>query len=89
MDDLNVHKGQEVRQVIKPHGCWLYLPSYSPDFSLIEASYSTVKTRVRRAWKRTQGESEAAIEEAVEAVTASDAPCWFAHCSYLLSEYLN
>lgn len=83
MDNLNVHKGAEVRQIIEAHGCGLvYLPAYSPDFSPIEGAYSKVKTLVRRAAKRTQGELEAAIGEAVGAVTAQDAAGWFRHCGY-------
>jgi transposase len=85
MDNLNVHKGAQVRQIIEGAGCTLrYLPAYSPDCSPIEGAYSKVKTRVRRAGKRTQGELEAAIGEAVDAVTARDAAGWFAHCGYRL-----
>ncbi|MCA1693273.1 MAG: IS630 family transposase [Actinobacteria bacterium] len=83
MDNLNVHKGAEVRRIIEAHGCALcYLPAYSPDYAPIEGAYSKVKARVRRAGKRTQGEREAAIGVAVTAVTASDARGWFAHCGY-------
>ena len=85
MDNLNVHKGAEVGQIIEEAGCTLrYLPAYSPDFSPIEGAYSKVKTRVRRSGKRTQHELEAAIGEAVGAVTAHDAAGWFAHCGYRL-----
>ncbi len=85
MDNLNVHKGAQVRQIIEERGCELvYLPAYSPDFSPIEGAYSKVKTRVRRAGKRTQHELEAAIGEAVDAVTARDARGCFAHCGYRL-----
>ena len=89
MDNLNVHKGAQVRQIIEAAGCTLvYLPAYSPDFSPIEGAYSKVKARVRRAGKRTQEELEAAIGEAVEAVTTSDAHGWFAHCGYRLPGHL-
>jgi transposase len=89
MDNLNVHKGAQVRQIIEGAGCTLqYLPAYSPDFSPIEGAYSKVKTRVRRAGKRTQGELEAAIGEAVGAVTARDAQSWFVHCGYRLPRHL-
>lgn len=89
MDNLNVHKGAEVRQIIEAHGCALiYLPAYSPDYAPIEGAYSKVKTRVRRAGKRTQAELEAAIGIAVAAVTASDARGWFAHCGYRLPGHL-
>jgi transposase len=85
MDNLNVHKGTLVRAIIEGAGCELiYLPAYSPDYSPIEGAYSKVKTRVRRAGKRTQWELEAAIGEAAGAVTARDAAGWFAHCGYRL-----
>lgn len=83
MDNLNVHKGGAVRAIIEGAGCDLIsLPAYSPDFSPIEGAYSKVKTRVRRAAKRTQSELEAAIGEAVGTVTAQDAAGWFRHCGY-------
>jgi transposase len=85
MDNLNVHQGGQGRAIIEAAGCTLrYVPADSPDFAPIEGAYSKVKTRVRRAGKRTQGELEAAIGEAVEAVTAHDAGGWFAHCGYRL-----
>jgi transposase len=85
MDNLNVHKGAQVRQIIEGAGCELiYLPAYSPDLTPIEGAYSKVKARLRRAGKRTQHELEGAIGEAVEAVTADDARGWFAHCGYHL-----
>lgn len=85
MDNLNVHKGTQVRQIIEGAGCDLvYLPAYSPDYAPIEGAYSKVKTLLRRAAKRTQGALEGAIGEAVEAVTASDARGWFTHRGYRL-----
>jgi transposase len=83
MDNLSVHKGRQVRQIIEQAGCSrVYLPAYSPDYSPIEGAYSKVKTRGRRAAKRTQGELEGAIGWAVEAVTPHDAAGWFRHCGY-------
>jgi transposase len=90
MDNLNVHKGAQVRQIIEGAGCELiYLPAYSPDLTPIEGAYSKVKARLRRAGKRTQHELEGAIGEAVEAVTADDARGWFAHCGYRLPGHLS
>jgi transposase len=83
MDNLSVHKGRQVRQIVEGAGCGLvYLPPYSPDYSPIEGAYSKVKALVRRAAKRTQPELEGAIGRAVEAVTAQDAAGWFGHCGY-------
>jgi transposase len=85
MDNLSVHKGAQVRAIIEGAECEpVYLPAYSPDFSPIEGAYSKVKARIRRAGKRTQAALEAAIREAVGAVTAHDAHGWFAHCGYRL-----
>ncbi len=90
MDNLSVHKGMQVRQIIEAAGCRLVrrplgsMPAYSPDFTPIEGAYSKVKTRVRRAAERTQAGLEAAIGAAVGAVTAADARGWFTHCGYPL-----
>ncbi len=83
MDNLSVHKGGQVRQIIEGVACELVsLPAYSPDFTLIEGTYSKVKTHLRRAAKRTQEERVTAIGTAVEAVTSSDAHGWFTPCGY-------
>ena len=86
MDNLSVHKGRQVGQIIEGAGCALvYLPAYSPDYAPIEGAYSKVKILLRRAAKRTQEGLVAAIGAAVEAVTASDARGWFTHCGYHLA----
>jgi transposase len=86
MDNLSVHKGRQVRQIIEGAGCDLvYLPAYSPDFAPIEGAYSKVKALLRRAAKRTQEELVTAIGTAVGAVTSSDAQGWFTHCGYHLA----
>jgi len=83
MDNLSVHKGSQVRQIIEGAGCDLvYLPAYSPDFSSIEEAYSKVKTLIRRAAKRTQSGLETAIGAAIDAVTTTNAAGWFKHCGY-------
>ncbi len=90
MDNLSVHKGAQVRQLIDGAACASVgralgsIPASSPDFTPIEGAYSKVKTLLRRAAKRTQAALEGAIGEAVEAVTASDARGWFTHCGYRL-----
>jgi len=83
MDNRNVHTAGAVRAIIQGAGCWLvYLPVYSPVFSPITGADRTVKTRVRRAAKRTQPALAAVIGEAVRAVTAQDAAGWFRPCGY-------
>ena len=44
LDNLGAHKGERVRELIEGRGCsLLFVPSYSPDFSPIEESFSMVK----------------------------------------------
>jgi transposase len=48
MDNLQIHKGERVRQAIEARGCQvLFLPSYSPDFSPIEEAFSKLKAFLR------------------------------------------
>jgi transposase len=83
MDNLNVHKGERVRQLIEGCGCEVrFLPADSPDFSPIEGMFSKVKQALRRAGKRTQEELVGAIGAALDRVTAQDAAGWFTHCGY-------
>jgi transposase len=40
LDNLSVHKGARVRQLIEARGCELFfLPAYSPDYSPIEETF--------------------------------------------------
>ena len=44
MDNLSVHKGQRVRELVESAGCELrYLAPYSPDFNPIEEALSKIK----------------------------------------------
>lgn len=84
MDNLSIHKGQKVRQLIETCGCrLLFLPAYSPDFSPIEEAFSKIKAALRRVGARTQEALQEAIAQALRTVTASDASGWFRHCGYL------
>ena len=84
MDNLRVHKGTRLRQLIEGKGCQLlFLPAYSPDFSPIEETFSNVKAFLRRAEARTPEALEEAIGQALLTVTAQDAHGWFQHCGYL------
>jgi transposase len=83
MDNLAAHKGKKVEQLIQNKGCQLlFLPSYSPDFSPIEETFSQVKTFLRRAGARTHEALQDAICQALLTVTARDAHGWFRHCGY-------
>lgn len=55
MDNLSVHKVEQVRQLIEATGAELrYLPSYSPDFNPIEQAFAKLKTLSRQAAARSR-----------------------------------
>ncbi len=86
MDNLSAHKVDGVRSLIESTGAKLmYLPPYSPDFNPIEMCWSKVKAILRRMAARTTEALDAAITEALAAVTAEDARGWFAHCEWTTS----
>lgn len=83
LDNLSVHKGARVRQLIEARGCELvFLPAYSPNRSPIEETFSKVKAFLRRVGARTHEALQEAIGQALETVTAQDALGWFTHCGY-------
>jgi transposase len=85
MDNLSVHKGARVQELIEAAGCrLLFLPAYSPDFAPIEQAFSKLKAHLRGVGARTQERLEAAIGEALAHITPADARGWFTHCGYLV-----
>lgn len=83
LDNLSVHKGSRVRELIEARSCeLLFLPAYSPDYSPIEETFSKVKAFLRRVGARTHEALQEAIGQALETVTAADALGWFTHCGY-------
>ena len=83
LDNLRLHQGAEVRRLIEARGCALrFLPAYSPDFAPIEQAFSKLKALLRRAGARTREALEAAIAEALAAISAHDAQGWFTACGY-------
>ena len=86
LDNLSVHKGERVRQLIESRGCeLLFLPAYSPDYSPIEETFSKLKAFLRRVGARTHEALQEAIGQALDTVTAADARGWFRHCGYLVA----
>jgi transposase len=50
LDNLGVHKGEQVRELIEGRGCeLLFLAPYSPELNPIEEVFSKVKALLRRA----------------------------------------
>ncbi len=84
-DRLPVHKSARARALIAGAGCELrLLPSYSPDFNPIELAFAKIKQSLRGAAERTFAGIVAATGPALDAVTATDAQGFFAHCGYPL-----
>jgi transposase len=83
MDNLAVHKGKRVGELIEERDCeLLYLPPYSPDLNPIEEAFSKIKRLLRQIGARTREILVAAMDKALNAVTARDAWGFFAHCGY-------
>jgi transposase len=83
LDNLSCHKGEKAQIAIEAKGCQLlFLPSYSPDFSPIEETFSKLKAVLRRIGARTQEKLQEAIGQALLTITEQDAQGWFRHCGY-------
>jgi transposase len=85
MDNLSVHKGERVRELIEHRGCeLLYLPPYSPDLNPIEEAFGKIKGLLRKAEARTREALVEAMGRALSAVSKHDARGFFEHCGYRL-----
>jgi transposase len=83
LDNLRVHKGERVRQLIEARGCeLLFLPAYSPDCSPLAETFSKLKAVLRRVEARTHEALQEASGQALETVTTADARGWFTHGGY-------
>ena len=84
MDNLAPHKKPSVVAAIEAAGAevW-FLPPYSPDFNPIEKMWSKIKAFLRKAKARTWEALLAAIKEAPQDVSGSDARNWFQSCGYV------
>ena len=83
MDNLSVHKGRSVRELVEARGCRLwFLPAYSPDLNPIEEAFSKTTHLLRKAKARTLEALFEATHLALSAVTAGDARGFFSHCGY-------
>ena len=85
LDNLSIHKGQKVRELVEAAGCsLLFLPTYSPDFNPIEMAWSKLKTFLRKVAARTRDELEQAIGQGLDTISPKDANNWCRHCGYHL-----
>ena len=82
-DNARIHAAGSVARIEAVGARVLAQPPYSPDLNAIEMLWSKVKTLVRQKLADLYDELVAALHEAVEAVTPSDASGWIRHCGYL------
>jgi transposase len=85
LDNLSCHHAAAAQELLERAGCrFHFLPSYSPDFNPIELAFSKLKARLRKVAPRTQAALDAALLEAIDAITPADARHWFRHAGYRL-----
>ena len=90
MDNLSVHRGAWVRELVEERGASvLLLPPYSPDLNPIEEAFSKVKHSLRKAKARTLEALFEATHQALAAVTTEDARGFFGHCGYGLPQQVQ
>jgi transposase len=90
MDNLSVHRGAWVRELIEEKGAEvLLLPPYSPDFNPIEEAFSKVKGLLRRAKARTREALFEATHRALSELKVEDARSFFGHCGYETPQALS
>jgi len=78
MDNLSPHKAACVRNAFEAAGvAYRYLPPYSPDLNPIEPAWAVVKDHLRRAEARSLDELDAAMPQALNQITSSNAQGWF------------
>ena len=83
MDNLSSHKRAEVAELIEAAGAnLLYLPPYSPDLNPIENAFAKLKALLRKAAARTKAALEAAIAEAIDALSPQDCINFFRAAGY-------
>lgn len=83
MDNLSAHKSPRVDELVEARGARvLRLPPYSPDFNPIEMAISKMKSLLRKLSRRCLEDLEAAVAQAMRAITSNDARGFITHCGY-------
>ncbi len=87
LDNLSVHRHEEVRPAVEGAGCHLrYLPPYSPDFNPINQVFSQLKARLRAAGSRTFETLVTAIEAALDLTNPDHLANCYRHRGYTLPD---
>jgi transposase len=85
MDNLSAHKSEVAWHAVEAAGArMLFLPAYLPDFNPIELAFAKVKERLRAAAERTLDGLFTATSVAIDAISATDARGFYAHCGFPL-----
>ena len=86
MDNLAAHKRPDVIAAIQAAGAKvLFLPPHSPEFNPIERLWAKLKDFIRRRSTSTRDAFDAAVAEAMDAISTDDILAWTAHAGYALS----
>ena len=85
LDNLSAHKSESARHAVETVGArLLFLPPYSPDFNPIALAFAKVKERLRAAAERTPDGLFTITSGAIDAISATDARGFYAHCGFPL-----
>jgi transposase len=83
MDNLNSHKGEAVRRMIRQAGAHLlFLPAYSPDLNPIEQAFSKFKELMRKAEERTIDGLWRAAGKLIPSFNAHECTNYFKNAGY-------
>lgn len=83
LDNLNVHRSQEVRQAFDALGVRVvYLPRYCPEFNPIELAWAYIKSKLRGEAKRTKEALIGSLNNAIGSITPTLAGSWVRHCGF-------
>jgi len=86
MDNLAAHKRPEVIAAIRQAGAdVLFLPPYSPEFNPIERLWAKLKDFVRRRSTANREAFDAAVRDAMDAISNGDIRAWTTFAGYDLT----
>ena len=85
MENLSAHKTAAVQEALNRAGIrYLYLPTYSPDFSPIENAFTKIKRWMRQLAERTIWGLWRALGAVLQSISASEASDYFTACGYVV-----
>lgn len=83
MDNLNVHRDPQASAAIHAAGAdILFLPPYSPEYNPIEKAWAKIKELLRRVDTLTRDTFDAAVADAMSAVSLRDIRGWVEYAGY-------